>query len=71
MFDKFQLNRLKPLFLFFFFYTISFYLFTITLRFTFPFLAGFLLALILQPLIRLLRDRALPPPLSRCWPFSC
>lgn len=57
MFDKFQLNRLKPLFLFFFFYTISFYLFTITLRFTFPFLAGFLLALILQPLIRLLRDR--------------
>ncbi len=57
LFDKLQMTRLKPLFLFFIGYTICFYLFTFTLRFTFPFVAGFLLALLVQPVIRLLRNK--------------
>lgn len=57
MFDRLQINRLKPLAAFFLTYTIVFYLFAITLRFTFPFLAGFLLAMALQPLTRMLKKR--------------
>ena len=57
MFDRLQLNRLKPLAAFFVTYTVLFYLFAITLRFTFPFLAGFLLAMALQPLTRMLKKR--------------
>lgn len=57
MLDKLELKRRKPLFLFFIFYTVIFYLFAITLKFTFPFLAGFLLALLAQPLIRVLKER--------------
>ena len=49
--------RLKPLLLFFVAYTAGFYFFAITLRFTFPFLAGFLLALLLQPIIRFLKNK--------------
>lgn len=57
MLDKLELKRRKPLFLFFILYTVIFYLFAITLKFTFPFLAGFLLALLAQPLIRVLKER--------------
>lgn len=55
MFDKQQLVRLKPLGIFFVAFTALFFLFAITLKYTFPFLAGFLLALIVQPLIRALK----------------
>lgn len=55
MIDRFQFNRRKPLILFFIAYTLIFFLFVITLKYTFPFLAGFLLALAVQPLIRLLK----------------
>lgn len=55
MFNKEQLIRLKPLFIFFLSYTALFFLFAITLKYTFPFVAGFLLALIVQPLIRTLK----------------
>lgn len=57
MVDKQQLTRLKPLFIFFAAFTAVFYLFAITLKYTFPFLAGFLLALSVQPLIRMLQKR--------------
>ena len=57
MFDRRQLTRLKPLLVFFVGFTLIFYLFALTLKFTFPFLAGFLLALIVQPLIRQLKKR--------------
>lgn len=56
MFDKEQLIRLKPLFVFFLSYTVLFFLFAATLKYTFPFVAGFLLALIVQPLIRMLKS---------------
>ncbi|HEX3039447.1 MAG TPA: sporulation integral membrane protein YtvI [Caproiciproducens sp.] len=56
MFDKEQLIRLKPLFIFFLSYTALFFLFAITLKYTFPFVAGFLLALVVQPLIRTLKS---------------
>lgn len=56
MFEKHpQLIRWKPLLLFFLAFTAGFYLFAITLKFTFPFLAGFLLALLAQPMIRWLK----------------
>ncbi len=57
MVDKQQLTRLKPLFIFVAAFTAVFYLFAITLKYTFPFLAGFLLALSVQPLIRMLQKR--------------
>ena len=57
MFDKQQLVRLKPLIIFFVVFTALFYLFAISLKYTFPFLAGFLLALMVQPLIRTLKKR--------------
>lgn len=57
MFDKRQLIRVKPLLLFLAVYTAGFILFAITLKYTFPFLAGFLLALSAQPMIECLRRR--------------
>lgn len=57
LFDKQQLVRLKPLGIFFVAFTALFFLFAITLKYTFPFLAGFLLALIVQPLIGALKKR--------------
>lgn len=57
MFEKQQLVRLKPLAIFAAGYTVFFYLFTVTLKYTFPFVAGFLLALLVQPLIRLLQNK--------------
>lgn len=50
-------GRLKPYVLFIACYTAGFVLFACTLRFTFPFVAGFLLALLLQPGVRFLRQR--------------
>jgi sporulation integral membrane protein YtvI len=55
LFDKLQLNRLKPLIIFILTYTVLFYLFAVTLKYTFPFVAGFLLALLVQPLIGTLK----------------
>lgn len=57
LFDKLQLTRLKPLFMFFIGYTVCFYLFALTLGYTFPFVAGFLLALLVQPLVRFLKEK--------------
>jgi sporulation integral membrane protein YtvI len=58
LFEKYpQLVRRKPLLLFFCAFTAGFYLFAVTLKFTFPFLAGFLLALLAQPMIRWLKKR--------------
>lgn len=57
MFDRLQLERLRPLLLFFMGYTTAFLLFAMTLGYTFPFLAGFLLAAMLQPAVRGLRNR--------------
>lgn len=57
MFEKQQLARLKPLAIFAAGYTVFFYLFTVTIKYTFPFVAGFLLALLVQPLIRLLQNK--------------
>ena len=57
LFDRRQLTRLKPLLAFFVGFTLLFYFFALTLKFTFPFLAGFLLALIVQPVIRQLKKR--------------
>lgn len=57
LFDKLQITRLKPLFVFFIGYTICFYLFALTLGYTFPFVAGFILALLVQPLVRFLREK--------------
>lgn len=62
MFDKRQLQRLKPLLVFWVCYTAGFLLFAATLKYTFPFLAGFLLALIAQPLIGWLKRRLRMPP---------
>lgn len=45
------------MFVFFIGYTVCFYLFALTLGFTFPFVAGFLLALMLQPLVRFLKEK--------------
>ncbi|MCY1714440.1 sporulation integral membrane protein YtvI [Caproiciproducens galactitolivorans] len=56
MFEKRQLTRLKPLLYFFIEYTVVFFLFAVTLKYTFPFVAGFLLALSVQPLIRVLKE---------------
>jgi sporulation integral membrane protein YtvI len=55
--NKPQFVRLKPLFIFFVSYTVLFFLFAVSLDYTFPFVAGFLLALIVQPLIRALQKR--------------
>jgi sporulation integral membrane protein YtvI len=52
---KEQLIRLKPMLIYFITYTVVFFLFAATLSYTFPFLAGFLLALAAQPLIRMLK----------------
>ncbi len=57
MFDKQELTRLKPLIIFFAAYTVLFYLFSISLEYTFPLLAGFLLALLVQPLIQMMKKR--------------
>ncbi|QEY35770.1 sporulation integral membrane protein YtvI [Caproiciproducens galactitolivorans] len=57
MFEKRQLTRLKPLLYFFIQYTVVFFLFAITLKYTFPFFAGFLLALAVQPLVNALKER--------------
>jgi sporulation integral membrane protein YtvI len=57
LFDKRQLIRIRPLLLFLVLYTAGFILFAATLKYTFPFLAGFLLALLAQPLIERLRDK--------------
>lgn len=57
MFDRQQITRLKPLVIFLSAFTVLFYLFSISLKYTFPFLAGFLLAMIVQPLIRALKGR--------------
>ncbi|MVB09599.1 Sodium-lithium/proton antiporter [Caprobacter fermentans] len=57
MFDKRQFIRILPLIVFFVCYSAGFVLFAVTLKYTFPFLAGFLLALLAQPLIEWLRDR--------------
>ena len=62
MFDKHRLLRLRPLILFFACYTAGFFLFAVTLKYTFPFLAGFLLAMLAQPLIEWLRRRLRMPP---------
>jgi sporulation integral membrane protein YtvI len=51
------LTRLKPLLLFFAVFTALFCLFALTLKYTFPFLVGFLLALLAQPLIRWMRGQ--------------
>ena len=52
-----QFKRLTPLLVFFLIFTVGFYLFAITLKYTFPLLAGFLLALPAQPMIRWVRRR--------------
>lgn len=57
LFEKPQLARLKPLIVFFLAFTAGFLFFAVSLKYTFPFLAGFLLALAVQPLIRLLKRR--------------
>lgn len=57
MLSKSQFVRLKPLLIFLAAYTAAFYLFTITFKYTFPFIAGFLLALLIQPVIRWLKSR--------------
>ena len=57
MADRALLAKLKPYAVFLLAYTGGFWLFTATLRYTFPFLTGFLLALVLQPVMRLLRER--------------
>jgi len=49
--------RLKPLAVFLAVFTICFYIFAVTLKYSFPFLAGLLLAMIVQPLIRMLSSR--------------
>ncbi|HEX3039446.1 MAG TPA: AI-2E family transporter [Caproiciproducens sp.] len=55
MFSKEYFIRLRPLFIYFLSYTVLFFLFAATLNYTFPFLAGFSLALAAQPLIRTLK----------------
>lgn len=57
MFNKEELLRLRPLIYFFIGFTIFFLLFAVTLKYTFPFLAGFLLALMIQPLMRFLKKK--------------
>ena len=57
MFDKQQLIRLKPLMIFFAVFSVFFFLFAVTLKYTFPFIAGFLLALMVQPVIGWLKKR--------------
>lgn len=57
MLDKSRFTRLKPILIFLAVYTAAFYLFTITLKYTFPFIAGFLLALLIQPVITWLKRR--------------
>lgn len=51
-----QFTRLKPLIVFFATFSIGFILFVVTLKYTFPFLTGFLLALLAQPVIRWLKN---------------
>lgn len=57
MFDSESLSRLKPIAAFFAVYTVLFYFTAATLKYTFPFLAGFLLALLLQAPVRFLKSR--------------
>ena len=57
MLDRELLARGRAYAAFFLAYTGAFWLFTATLRYTFPFLAGFLLAWVLQPVVRLLRQK--------------
>lgn len=65
LFDMRQLTRLKPLIIFFLTFSVLFFLFAVTLKYTFPFVAGFLLALAVQPLIRWLKEKIhLTPGLS-------
>ena len=58
MFQKDILLRWKPFLLFWAVYSLLFWLFSSTLQYTFPFLAGWVLALLLQPLMRLLTEKA-------------
>lgn len=57
MLNKSLFKSLKPLLIFLAVYTAAFYLFTITLKYTFPFIAGFLLALLIQPVIGWMKRR--------------
>lgn len=57
MLDKELIAKGKAYVLFFLIYTGIFWVFTATLRYTFPFLAGFLLAWVLQPVVRILREQ--------------
>ncbi len=57
-----QFVRLKPLVVFFAAFSIVFFLFVVTLKYTFPFLMGFLLALLAQPVIRWLKKALHMPP---------
>lgn len=51
------MTRIKPLLVFFAGYTVCFFLLALTINYTFPFVAGFFLALILQPLVRFLKKK--------------
>lgn len=62
MFDGGQLQRLKPLLLFWSVYTLIFIVFTSTLKYTLPFLLGFLLAVAIQPFLRLIKRVLHLPP---------
>lgn len=57
LFDKLQMTRIKPLLVFFVGYTFCFFLLALTISYTFPFVAGFFLALLLQPLVRFLKKK--------------
>lgn len=57
MLDRELLEKGKTYALFLLTYTGIFWLFAATLRYTFPFLAGFFLAWLLQPLVRMLREK--------------
>ena len=57
MLDWNLLAKGKAYAVFFLAYTGIFWLFTATLRYTFPFLAGFALAWFLQPVVRFLKQK--------------
>lgn len=57
MFNRERLLGLRPLLVFFLAYSLLFFLFSLTLPYTFPFVAGLLLAWAVQPLLGLLRGR--------------
>lgn len=57
MLDRNFLAKGRAYAVFFLVYTGLFWLFTATLRYTFPFLAGFALAWFLQPVVRFLKQK--------------